>query len=154
MTICPANAHHFEPLWWLTKDGDAACLKLYQRHYSRYHYRDGRQPKLFCGPGEKLVLRTWEGDACFVWRKFKDDSGQEGVNCAVFRNESAHLSSELVQQADAIADYCWPGERHYTYVNASRVKSTNPGYCFKLAGWKKCGITKINKLIILEKTGK
>jgi len=36
---------------------------LYERHYSKYHYKDGRKPKLFCGPGEKIVLRTWEGDA-------------------------------------------------------------------------------------------
>jgi len=40
-------------------------------------------PKLFVGPGEKLVLRTWECDAIWVWRKFIDDSGQEGINCAI-----------------------------------------------------------------------
>lgn len=140
-----------EPLWWLTKDGDLDCLELYERHYSCYHYADGRERKLFCGPGEKIVLRTWEGDALFVWRKFKDDSGQEGINCAVFRNESTHLSSELIRQADAIADAVWPGERHYTYVSAEKVRSTNPGYCFLMAGWRKCGMTKVNKLIIMEK---
>jgi hypothetical protein len=140
------------PLWWLTKDGDAACLELYNRHYSAYDYKDGRKRKLFCGPGEKLVLRTWEGDACFVWRKFKDDSGQEGINCAVFRNESTYLSSELIRQADAIADAVWPGERHYTYVNAERILSTNPGCCFIKAGWRKCGKTKVNRLLIFERT--
>lgn len=35
----------------------------------------------------------------------------------------------------------WPGERFYTYVNPKKVKSTNPGYCFMAAGWKKCGMT-------------
>lgn len=133
-----------KPVWWLTKDGDAYCLELYRRHYSNYEYRDGRRDNpthgshlLFVGPGEKVVLRTWEGDACFVWRKFKDDSGQEGINCAVFRNESRYLSSELIRQADAIADRLWPGERHYTYVDASKVRSTNPGACFLRAGWKR-----------------
>jgi len=140
-----------EPLWWLTKDGDLDCLELYEKHYSCYQYADGRERKLFCGPGEKLVLRTWDGDAMFVWRKFKDDSGQEGVNCAVFRNESTHLSSELIRQADAIADAVWPGERHYTYVKAEAVRSTNPGCCFKQAGWKRCGMTKVNKLLIFER---
>jgi len=140
-----------DPLWWITKDGDEKCLELFQRHYSKYHYRDGRQPKLFCGPGEKLVLRTWEGDAFFVWRKFKDDSGQQGINCAIFRNESKYKSSDLIRQADAIADFCWPSERHYTYVNASKIKSVNPGYCFKAAGWRQCGRTKVRKLIILER---
>ena len=139
------------PLWWLTKDGDKSCIALYEKHYSAYRYADSRERKLFCGPGEKIVLRTLEGDACFVWRKFKDDSGQTGINCAVFRNESAHLSSELIRQADAIADAIWVGERHYTFVNASRVKSVNPGCCFKVAGWRRCGMTKVNKLLIFEK---
>ena len=68
--------------WWLTKDGDADCLELYERHYSAYQYKDGRTRKLFVGPGEKVVLRTKAGDACFVWRNFHDDSGQQGINCA------------------------------------------------------------------------
>ena len=131
-----------EPLWWITKDGDDYCRELFDRHYSRRFYRDGRKPLLFCGPGEKLVLRTWEADALFVWRKFRDDSGQTGINCAIFRNESKRRSSELVRQADAIADFCWPSERHYTYVDAEKVKSINPGYCFKVAGWTTCGMTK------------
>lgn len=138
------------PLWWLTKDGDALCLAMYERHYSAYQYRDGRVRKLFCGPGEKVILRTLEGDACFVWRKFIDGSGQEGINCAVFRNEGTHKSSALVEQADAIADCIWPGSRHYTYVNAKAVRSSNPGYCFLRAGWRKCGQTK-GGLLILEK---
>lgn len=137
------------PLWWLTKDGDAACRKLYERHYSKRNYKDGRSPKLFCGPGQKIVLRTWSGDAMFIWRKFIDRSGERGVNCATFRNESKTLSSDLIRQADAIADFCWPGERHYTYVNARKVRSDNPGCCFKMAGWKECGATK-GGLVILE----
>jgi hypothetical protein len=35
-------------------------------------------------------------------------------------------------------------------VNPRRVRSSNPGYCFQLAGWRRCGITKIRKLLILE----
>jgi hypothetical protein len=137
------------PLWWLTKDGDLNCLDLYERHYSCTN--GNRKVKQFVGPGEKLVLRTWEGDACFVWGKFIDDSGEKGVNCAVFRNESRNLSSELIRQADAIADAVWPGERHYTFVNAEKIRSTNPGCCFIKAGWERCGVTKSNKLIVLEK---
>ena len=138
------------PIWWLTKDGDRTCLALYERHYSCYHYRDGRKRYLFCGPGEKIVLRTGEGDALFVWRKFKDASGQQGINCAVFRNESTHQSSKLIRQADRIADCIWPGERHYTYVDSARIRSTNPGCCFLAAGWRRCGRTK-GGLIVLEK---
>jgi hypothetical protein len=139
------------PLWWVTRDGDLDCLDLHARHYSRYEYIDGRERRLFVGPGDKLVLRTESGDACFVWRRFIDDSGQEGVNCAVFRNESAHLSSSLIRQADAIADEVWTDCRHYTYVDRAKVASANPGYCFVMAGWKRCGVTGSGKLI-LERT--
>ena len=139
------------PLWWLTRDGDLDCLALYRRHYSRYVYADGREPVLFTGPGEKVVLRTEAGDALFVWRKFIDHSGQQGINCAVFRNESKHRSSDLIRQADSIADCLWPDSRHYTYVNGEKVRSTNPGFCFLKASWRRCGMTK-GGLLILEKT--
>lgn len=146
-----------KPNWWVTKDGDLDCLALYLRHYSANHYADGRDRKLFVGPGEKLVLRTQNGDAFFVWRKFLDDcidsrSGQRqvGVNCAAFRNESNIKSSKLVEQADSIADVLWPNCRHYTYVNSEKIKSKNPGFCFLSAGWKRAGKTK-GGLIVLER---
>jgi hypothetical protein len=138
-------------LWWLTKDGDAACLALYERHYSAYRYADGRQRKLFVGPGEKVVLRTKEGDAMFVWRKFLDDSGQDGINCAVFRNESRHRSSELIRQADQIADCLWPDSRHYTFVRAESIASRNPGFCFIAAGWRRLRERTKSGLRILER---
>lgn len=138
------------PHWWLTKDGDLDCLELYERHYSCYQYSDGRARTQFVGPGEKVVLRTELGDALFVWRKFIDDSGQQGINCAVFRNESALRSSDLIRQADQIADCLWPGSRHYTYVRAEAIRSTNPGACFKAAGWRRCGLTQ-KGLIVLER---
>lgn len=154
-----------EPLWWLTKDGDRACLKLYERHYSRRQYADGRRQSQFVGPGSPVVLRTWDGDAFFVWRKFIDDCidertghPQAGVNCAVFRNESGVRSSEYIRQADAIADVCWIDRRHYTYVDATAVRSELPGSCFLRAGWRYVRIkgrrvrTKSGKLI-LERVG-
>lgn len=98
--------------WWITKDGDRACLELYERHYSAYQYKDGRKRSQFVGPGQHIVLRTYDCDAVFVWRNFIDDSGQQGVNCAVFRNEGQIKSSELIRQADAIADFVWAGARH------------------------------------------
>ena len=137
--------------WYLTKDGDEYCRDLFKQHYSYKEYADCRTQKLFVGPGEKIVLRTWEADAMFVWRKYINDSGESGINCAVFRNESKTKSSTLIQEADAIAFAIWPNQRHYTYVNAKKIKSTNAGYCFKRAGWRQCGVTKWNKLIILEK---
>lgn len=104
----------------------------------------------FVGPGEHIVLRTFNADALFVWRRFIDDSGQRGINCAVFRNESQIQSSELIRQADAVADFAWPSARHYTFVDARKIRSTNPGFSFLAAGWRKCGMTK-GGLHILER---
>lgn len=145
------------PLWWLTKDGDRDCLEMYERHYSANRYADGRKRVQFVGPGEHVVLRTFAGDAFYVWRRFIDDcidqrtgERQRGVNCAAFRNESRARSSDLIRQADAIADCLWPDRRHYTYVDASKVRSRNPGYCFLVAGWRRCGVTK-GGLLVLER---
>jgi hypothetical protein len=141
-------------IWWLTKDGDKSCLALYERHYSCNRYADGRQRTQFVGPGENIVLRTAAADALFVWRRYIDDTipKQDGVECAVFRNEAPERwrSSELIRQADAIAAVAWPGARHYTKVRAGAVRSANPGYCFIAAGWRRCGKTK-GGLIILER---
>lgn len=135
--------------WGEYKDGNKDGLELYERHYSAYQYADGRERKLFCGPGEKLVLLTSKKDALFVWRKFIDASGEQGINCAVFRNEGISRSSELIKEAMAIAWRKWPDERLYTYVNANKIKSSNPGYCFKCAGWKTSGTTQ-GGLVVLE----
>jgi hypothetical protein len=141
----------FGYVWLAIKDGDAVGRSIFNRHYSRHFYKDGRKPKLFVGPGEKMVLITPECDALFVWRKFKSQDEQVGVNCSVFRNESTRLSSYMILEAEILAHSKWPGERFYTYVKPDAIRSTNPGYCFIKAGWRKCGITKVNKLIILEK---
>jgi hypothetical protein len=143
--------------WLEVKDGDRRALALYRRHYSARRYRDGRKPALFVGPGEKMVLLTVACDALFVsctrvhagGRKLISMDDQDGVNCAVFRNESGALSSDLIREAVGLAWARWPGERLYTYVNPAKVKSTNPGYCFQVADWHKCGLTK-GGLVVLE----
>jgi len=137
--------------WLAVRDGDDTARALFQLHYSYRPYADGRRPMLFVGPGEKLVLLRRDVSALFVWRKFMSGDGQLGINCAVFRNQGDERSSDLIREADAIADERWPGERHYTYVNPRKIRSVNPGYCFKAAGWKTCGITKHRKLVILER---
>lgn len=133
--------------WIHAKDGDMRALALFKRHYSYRKYKDGREPKLFCGPGQKMVLLTLNCDALFVWRKFISMDNQEGVNCAVFRNESAILASDLIREACELAWRRWPGQRLYTYVNPKKVASKNPGYCFKMAGWQQCGVTKKGLLV-------
>lgn len=71
----------------------------------------------------------------------------------VFRDEGAFdgqvLSSSLILAAEKLAWLRWPNERLYTYVNTTAV--SGDGLCFKAAGWRKCGRTKIKNLLILEK---
>lgn len=138
--------------WCVVRDGDDRARGLFDRHYSRYRYADGRRPRLFVGPGEKLVLLTPGCDALFVWRKFRSMDSQVGVNCAVFRNEAParYRSSDLIREAMQIAWERWPGERLYTYVNPRKVRSSNPGCCFKAAGWHRCGVTRRRGYIVLE----
>ena len=147
----------FPDMKWLPiTDGDPRGYALFSRHYTATNHPRRRDPSnpsrfQFVGPGEKMVLLLADCRALFVWRRFIDDSGQRGVNCAVFRNESAELSSHLILEAEQLAWQRWPGERLYTYVDSRKVRSSNPGYCFKAAGWQACGFTKVRGLLILEK---
>jgi hypothetical protein len=145
-------------VWIQVKDGHHRFADLYRRHYSCRQYADNRRSQagyrnrnLVLGPGEKMALLTPDWQAAFGWRRFINDSGQTGVNCAFFRNEGQQLSSYLILEAEKIAWARWPGQRLYTYVDATAVKSTNPGYCYLKAGWRKCGFTQVRQLVILEK---
>jgi len=140
-------------IWVPILDGDPIAAEIYNQHYSSERSRKRRLERgtmLILGPGQKLLLATPCRRALFAWRVFIDDTGQRGVNCAIFSNRGAGLSSNLICAADAIADQRWPGERHYTYVDPGKV-SANPGYCFKMAGWRFVGRTKKRGLHILER---
>jgi hypothetical protein len=142
------NTGDSKVVWMITHDADPAARELADRHYSR------KTPGAthFCGPGEKLVLITPDYRALFVWRKNKIRwDGQKGVECTLFRNEGAHISSELIREAVRMAREKWPGERLFTYVRPSALKSTSPGFCFIKAGWRVVGKNRgRKKLILLE----
>lgn len=137
--------------WIQARDGNSTASAIYDRHYSRNP--GSRGDHRVAGPGQKMVLLTPCVRALFVWRQFhsKDPTaGPSDINCAIFRNEGAGLSSALILEAMDLAWQRWPGERLYTYVNPRRVRSSNPGFCFLAAGWKRCGVTKTRRLLILE----
>lgn len=144
--------------WQPVKDGNNLLafdimLQLFVSAISGWPPPEPVQPEsqVVFGPGEKLVLLGADGLALFVWRKFIDKSGQTGVNCAVFRNESGRRASDLILEAEVLAWVRWPGERLYTYVNANKVQGTCPGYCFHRARWRHCGETQAKGLLIFEK---
>jgi hypothetical protein len=72
----------------------------------------------------------------------------------VFRNLGAGLSSELIEAATEMTYATWierygalPAERLRTEIEVAKVRSTNPGYCYMMAGWEK-GETRRGKLFL------
>lgn len=140
------------PLWEgliKTTHFDPEMAALADRHYSRRTV-GARQ---FCYSGRKLVLRDALGTVLFVWMypdpKYRMDE-QMGYNCAIFRNESARLSSAIILEAEQHAFKKWGPNRLYTFIDPTKIKSQNPGYCFKVAGWRSDGQTKSGKIILVK----
>lgn len=165
--------------WVPVRDADPRVVALYRRHYSanlRKNHRSG-----IAGPSERVILLTTDAKALFVWRIIRPpmermsqfvrpdprrarkglalgeqtlgySHAETGIMCTVFRNEGPILSSLLIREAVDLAWDRWPGQRLFTYVWDERVKSINPGCCFKKAGWRRCGRNADGRLTILELT--
>lgn len=130
--------------WVLSHRGDPRALPLADRHYNRQKIGSPQ----FVPPGRCTVFLTEEADALWVtsWpfaEYVKHDWAGAWVN-SLFRNESPFLSSELIREAVAATKSIWqpPDIGLITFVDASRVRSTNPGYCYLRAGFTKVGQTK------------
>jgi hypothetical protein len=130
---------------------DDEMRQLADRHYNRQ--KPGNRQ--FTPPGRKLILRDTAGEVfwSWVWPQFRLD-GQEGYNCTAFRNESARLSSSIILEAEQHAIDKWGAGRMFTYVDPARVRSTNPGYCFLMAGWHRHGYSaKRGRLLLVKYDG-
>lgn len=79
--------------------------------------------------------------------------GQDGYNCAIFRNEGQRQSSEIILEAEEMAFRKWGPNRLFTYIDPKKIRSTNPGYCFKMAGWKRIGLSKSGKVLLAKYDG-
>jgi hypothetical protein len=142
-------------MWVLGHKFDKRAVALADRHYSR---RKPGSPQMM-PPGQTLVLVTPDGDAVFGWWRPHPSSGIRAMNgldgwtCAIFRNESRALSSTLIVLAEAqlLMRHSVGPDGFLTYVWDKRVASTNPGYCFKQAGWKKAGRSADGKKTLLQK---
>jgi hypothetical protein len=66
--------------------------------------------------------------------------------CSCFRNESPHLSSDLIRQAVAATRWHWgepPALGMVTFVDPTKVRRKRDwGRCYRKAGWAPCGYTK------------
>ena len=76
------------------------------------------------------------GDAASIWLRNTVEryDGQQGVCCALFRNEGPHLSSALILEAEGLAWSRWPGERSFTYVDAAEVRSAQSRVLLQAGG--------------------
>ena len=150
--------------WLLSSSSDPRALAVvdgtgpfaaHGPHYSR------RTPgsRTFTGVGREIVLVTECGRA--VWacvhqrtptaRGTGASRGRAGVTDTrarfiwrnmVFRNLGAGLSSDLIVSATERTYEEWerrygaiPDERLRTEIDIRRVRSTNPGFCYLMAGW-------------------
>ena len=147
------NLYGEKTTWLSVSDHNLELRALADRHYSR----KTKGAEKYIGPGEYLALITPEGKAGFIWRKTKFElrkDNQRGIECTLFRNEAQelYLSSYLILEAEKLALQKWPEtKRFFTYVNPAKIKSTYPGFTFIKAGYKKVGLNKSRKLVILAK---
>jgi hypothetical protein len=118
-----------------TSPVDIECRRLADRHYPR---QTPGAPE-FTGNGQKLILRDAAGLVVFAWLfpnpALRRWDGQVGYNNVIFRNESAVQSSAIILEAEQHAVAKWGPRLAYTYIDPRKVRSVNPGYCFKCAGW-------------------
>ena len=147
-------------------DGTGPCAG-HGPHYSR------RSPgsKTFTGVGQEIVLVTGCGRAVWAVVRQRTPSaagtgGSRGRNGTaderpryvwrnmIFRNLGAGLSSELIRSALAMTYAEWarrygalPVERLRTEVDTRRVRSSNPGFCYLMAGWER-GPVRAGKLFL------
>ena len=152
--------------WLLSSSSDPRALQVVDGtgpfddrgpHYSR------RTPgsKTFTGVGQEIVLVSDCGRAVWACVRQKTPSargtgssrGRDGVTDQksryiwrnmLFRNLGAGLSSDLIRSATDETYARWierygelPAERLRTEIGITAIRSTNPGCCYRKAGWVK-----------------
>lgn len=121
--------------WLLSNRADKLALPLADRHYNR---QKPGTPQ-FVPPGRCVVLRMYGAVWVTSWpfaEYVKHEWAGAWVN-SIFRNEGAGLSSELILQAIAATRWFWdpPALGIITFVDTDKIRSTNPGYCYLMAGF-------------------
>jgi hypothetical protein len=130
-------------VWVVTHHYDPVGARLADGHYSR---RKIGAPQ-FMPPGQRVVLVSVLGLSVFGWWRPHPRSGivamnkLDGWTCSIFRRTSgeATRASDMILAAErelvASGYGCGP-DGMLTYVWDAKIQSSNPGYCFKVAGWK------------------
>lgn len=142
-------------MWERVGKFDQRAASLADRHYSR---RKIGSPQ-FMPPGQTLILLTRDETAVFGWWRPHPASGLAAMNgldgwtCTIFRNEGVARSSELILLAEweLIQRYDCGPDGLMTYVWDRKIKSVNPGYCFKCAGYRAVGRSADGRKTLLRK---
>ena len=139
--------------WERVTKFDKRTAAIADRHYSR---RKIGSPQ-FMPPGQTIILFEPLGAVFGWWRPhprsgLKQMNNLDGWTCTIFRNETEMQSSGMILEAEKflLNETCGPSGL-ITYVWDSRISSKNPGYCFKMAGWKVVGRSADNKKSLLTK---
>jgi len=139
----------------VTKFDKHACI-LADRHYSRRKVGSNQ----FMPPGQTVVLLGHDGRSVWGWWRpdpgsgLKSMNGLDGWTCTIFRNESPVLSSDLILDAELVlAELSLDvgPDGLLTYVWDAKIKSANPGYCFKVAGYRAIGRSADGRKTLLHK---
>jgi hypothetical protein len=134
----------YDCLWVDSHRADKESAKIADRHYNRQKVGSPQfvppgRCKVFKGNGFPAVWVTSWPFAQYV----KHQWGGAWVN-SLFRNESYIPSSLLILCAVIKTSTMWkpPDLGIITFVNTKKIRSVNPGCCYKHAGFTHVGYTK------------
>lgn len=137
--------------WFKSHRADPAARKIADRHYNR---QKPGTPQ-FVPPGRCLVLKTPTAFWVTSWpfAEYVRHAWPRAWICSAFRNEGKVLSSVLIRQALAVSRWKWPEVPELgmvTFVDRSKVRSTNPGSCYLHAGFTRLREKTKGGLIVLQ----
>ena len=149
-------------IWCLSHRADPKAIPIADRHYNRVKVGAPQ----FAPPGRCMVLATREYDALWItswpYAQYVKHAWAGAYVCTMFRNESRHLSSEMITEAmrwtrwyqQTTPSWCKdeePEQGMISFVNERKVRAKrDPGRCFIRAGFKVAGRTKQDNLVALQ----
>lgn len=121
------------------------------------HYAGGVGGRTVGPPGRRLGFGAFNGSWGWVshWPNAELTlDGYDAFRCTLFRREpDAPRASDLIRLCLVATERQWgapPRDGWLTYVKPSAVASANPGYCFKVVGFRFAGRTQggLHRLIL------
>jgi hypothetical protein len=141
--------------WQMSHRFDKAALPMADRHYNR---QKPGTPQ-FVPPGRCIVLiadgALWVSS--WPYAEFtKHEWSGAWINSCFRRETNPTLASVLIREAVAITRHIWgepPSLGMVTFIDATKIRhKRDPGRCYLKAGFKRCGETKVNRLLAFQLT--